>query len=236
MGSASSRNTVLPGNPMIWSAFKLSLLVSIMATIIVVLLGTSVAFVLAKRKFRGRELLDAVVTLPLVLPPTVTGYYLIVLLGRHGLIGKYLYDFTGWSVTFTWAGAVIAASVMALPLMVKSARAAIESVNPMYEVASYTLGKSELETFFRITLPIARRGMLAGVVLSFARALGEFGATLMLAGNIPGKTQTMPLAIYETVIAGENRQAQLLAFILTAVSVAAIYLTNKLTAARMPEM
>jgi molybdate transport system permease protein len=236
MGSASWRGTVLSGDPMIWSAFKLSLLVSLVATSIVVLLGTSVAFVLAKRKFRGRELLDALVTLPLVLPPTVTGYYLIVLLGRQGLIGKYLYDLTGWSVTFTWAGAVIAASVMALPLMVKSARAAIESVNPMYEVASYTLGKSELETFIRITLPLARRGMLAGVVLSFARALGEFGATLMLAGNIPGKTQTMPLAIYETVVAGEDRQAQMLALILTAVSVAAIYLTNKLTGGRTREM
>jgi molybdate transport system permease protein len=236
MGSASWRGTVLSGDSMIWSAFKLSLLVSLVATGIVVLLGTSVAFVLAKRKFRGRELLDALVTLPLVLPPTVTGYYLIVLLGRHGLIGKYLYELTGWSVTFTWAGAVIAASVMALPLMVKSARAAIESVNPMYEVASYTLGKSELETFVRITLPLASRGMLAGVVLSFARALGEFGATLMLAGNIPGKTQTMPLAIYETVVAGEDRQAQMLSLILTAVSVAAIYLTNKLTGGRMREM
>jgi molybdate transport system permease protein len=236
MGSASCRGMVLSGDSMIWSAFKLSLLVSLVATIIVVLLGTSVAFVLAKRKFRGRDLLDALVTLPLVLPPTVTGYYLIVLLGRHGLIGKYLYDLTGWSVTFTWAGAVIAASVMALPLMVKSARAAIESVNPMYEVASYTLGKSELETFVRVTLPLASRGMLAGVVLSFARALGEFGATLMLAGNIPGKTQTMPLAIYETVVAGEDRQAQMLALILTAVSVAAIYLTNKLTGGRMREL
>jgi molybdate transport system permease protein len=221
---------------MIWSAFKLSLLVSLVATIIVVLLGTSVAFILARRKFYGRELLDALVTLPLVLPPTVTGYYLIVLLGRHGLIGEYLYDLTGWSVTFTWVGAVIAAAVMALPLMVKSARAAIESVNPQYEVASYTLGKSEFETFMRITLPLAKRGMLAGLVLSFARALGEFGATLMLAGNIEGKTQTMPLAIYETVVAGENRQAQLLALILTAVSIVAIYLTNKLTGGRMREI
>jgi molybdate transport system permease protein len=221
---------------MIWPAFKLSLLVSLVATSIVVLLGTSLAFLLARRKFHGRELLDAFVTLPLVLPPTVTGYYLIVLLGRQGLIGKYLYQLTGWSVTFTWAGAVIAAAVMALPLMVKSARAAIESVNPQYEIASYTLGKSELETFVYITLPLASRGMLAGIVLSFARALGEFGATLMLAGNIPGKTQTMPLAIYETVVAGENRQAQLLALILTLVSIAAIYLTNKLTGGRMREM
>ncbi|MBO0719351.1 MAG: molybdate ABC transporter permease subunit [Blastocatellia bacterium] len=218
---------------MIWSALKLSLLVSLVATGIVVLLGTSLAFLLARRKFQGRELLDALVTLPLVLPPTVTGYYLIVLLGRHGLIGGLLYDLTGWSVTFTWVGAVIAATTMSLPLMVKSARAAIESVNPQYELASYTLGKSEFETFIRITLPLASRGMLAGIVLSFARALGEFGATLMLAGNIEGKTQTMPLAIYETVIAGEYRQAQLLAFILTAVSITAIYLTNKLTDGRM---
>src|SRR5215510_12067756 len=150
MDSASWRSTVLRafGDTMIWSAFKLSLLVTLVATVVVVLVGTAFAFVLAKRRFRGRELLDAVVTLPLVLPPTVTGYYLIVLLGRRGIIGGYLYEFTGWSVTFTWWAAVIAAGVMALPLMVKSVRAAIESVNPQYEVASYTLGKSELETFF----------------------------------------------------------------------------------------
>jgi molybdate transport system permease protein len=221
---------------MIWPAFKLSLLVTFVATFVVALCGIALAFILAKRKFRGRELLDALVTLPLVLPPTVTGYYLIVLLGRRGVIGSYIYELTGWSVTFTWWAAVIAAAIMALPLMVKSARAAIESVNPQYEVASYTLGKSELETFFRITLPLASRGIFAGVVLSFARALGEFGATLMLAGNIPGRTQTMPLAIYEAVVAGEYRQAQILALILTAVSVAAIYLTNKWTSGRVREL
>ena len=217
---------------MIWSALKLSLLVTVVATSLVVVIGTACAFILAKGKFRGRELLDAVVTLPMVLPPTVTGYYLIVLLGRRGLIGSYLYELTGWSVVFTWWAAVIAAAVMALPLMVKSARAAIESVNPQYELASYTLGKGQAATFFRITLPLGRRGIFAGIVLSFARALGEFGATLMLAGNIPGKTQTMPLAIYETVVAGENKQAQLLALILTAVSLTAIYLTNKLANSR----
>ena len=217
---------------MIWSALRLSLIVTVVATSLVVVIGTACAFILAKGKFRGRELLDAVITLPLVLPPTVTGYYLIVLLGRHGLIGSYLYELTGWSVVFTWWAAVIAAAVMALPLMVKSARAAIESVNPQYELASYTLGKGRGETFFRITLPLARRGIFAGIVLSFARALGEFGATLMLAGNIPGKTQTMPLAIYETVVAGENKQAQILALILTALSLTAIYVTNKLANSR----
>jgi molybdate transport system permease protein len=224
------------GDSMIWSAFRLSLLVALVATCVVVLIGTAFAFVLARRKFRGRELLDAIVTLPLVLPPTVTGYYLIALLGRRGLIGSFIYERTGWSVIFTWWAAVIAAVVMAAPLMVKSARAAIESVNPQYEIASYTLGKSEFETFFRVTLPLASRGVFAGVVLSFARALGEFGATLMLAGNIPGKTQTMPLAIYEAVAAGEERQARILALILTAVSVSAIYLTNKLAGNRAQGM
>jgi molybdate transport system permease protein len=214
---------------MIWSAFKLSLLVVSCATVVAGASGLAFAYLLAKREFRGKELFDAVLTMPLVLPPTVTGYYLIVLLGRRGFLGSMIYDYTGWTVTFTPWAAVVAAAVMALPLMIKTSRAALESVNPVYETASYTLGKGEAETFFRITLPLARRGVLAGLVLSFARALGEFGATLMLAGNIPGRTQTMPLAIYEAVAAGDERQAQILALILTAVSITAVYLTNRLT-------
>jgi molybdate transport system permease protein len=214
---------------MIWSAFKLSLLVVSVATVAVTLAGTALAFVLARREFRGKEALDSLVTLPMVLPPTVTGYYLILLLGRRGLLGKYLFALTGWTVAFTWEAAAIAAGVMALPLMVKSARAALESIDRRYELVSYSLGKSELETFFRVTLPLASRGILAGVVLSFARALGEFGATLMLAGNIRGKTQTMPLAIYEAFISGEDQKAQLMAVILTLTSIAVIYLTNVLT-------
>jgi molybdate transport system permease protein len=214
---------------MIWPALKLSLLVASIATLVVSVTGIALGFILAKRNFRTKELLDSILTLPLVLPPTVTGYYLIVLLGRRGLLGQYIYKLTGWTVTFTWQAAVIAASVIALPLMVKSARAAIESVDPQYEIASYTLGKSEFQTFLRITLPLARRGIIAGIILSFARALGEFGATLILAGNIPGKTQTMPLAIYEAVISGEDVRAQMLALILTGVSVAVIYITNKLS-------
>lgn len=214
---------------MLWPALQLSLLVASLSTLVVAGLGTAFGFLLAKRHFRGKELLDSLLTLPMVLPPTVTGYYLIVLFGRRGLLGSPLYEWTGWTLTFTWQAAVIAASVIALPIMIKSARAAIESIDPQYEIVSYSLGKSELETAFRITLPLARRGLLAGVVLSFARALGEFGATLMLAGNIPGKTQTMPLAIYEAVLAGEDRRAQLLALVLTGLSVAVIYLTNKLS-------
>jgi len=214
---------------MIWPAFKLSLLVVTLATLLVGVMGTALGFVLAKRQFRAKELCDAFLTLPMVLPPTVTGYYLIVLLGRRGLLGRYLYDLTGWTPAFTWEGAVLAAAVMALPIMVKSARAALESVDARFELVSYSLGKGELETFFRVTLPLAFRGLMAGIVLSFARALGEFGATLMLAGNIPGKTQTLPLAIFEAFVSGEDRQAQTLAVILTFTSVVAIFLTNVLT-------
>ena len=214
---------------MIQSALQLSLLVVFCATIIVGVLGLALAFLLAKREFRGKELFDAVLTMPLVLPPTVTGYYLIILLGRRGLLGSYIYDLTGWTFVFTWQGAVAAAVVVSLPLMIRASRASIESVNPNYEIASYTLGKSELETFFRITLPLARRGIFAGLILSFARALGEFGATLMIAGNIPGKTQTMPLAIYEAVASGDDKQAQILALILTTISILAVYLTNKIS-------
>ena len=218
---------------MIWSALQISFLVVLFATIIVGVLGLALAFLLAKRDFRGKELLDAILTMPLVLPPTVTGYYLIVLLGRNGLIGSYIYDLTGFTFVFTWQGAVIAAVIVSLPLMIRASRASIESVNPNFEIASYTLGKSELETFFRITLPLAKRGIIAGLILSFARALGEFGATLMIAGNIPGKTQTMPLAIYEAVAAGDNRQAQALALILTAISILAVYLTNKISRSKV---
>jgi molybdate transport system permease protein len=144
-------------------------------------------------------------------------------------LGAPLFRLTGWTITFTWQAAALASTVVALPLMIKAARAAIESVERKYELASFTLGKGELETFLRVTLPLARRGVLAGVVLGAARALGEFGATLMIAGNIPGQTQTLPLAIYEAVISGDDRRAQLLALILTVVSVTAVYLTNRLS-------
>lgn len=214
---------------MIFEALKLSLLVVSVSTAIVGVVGLGFSYLLAKSSFRGKEFLDAVLTMPLVLPPTVTGYYLIVLLGRRGILGSYIYELTGWSFAFTWEGAVVAAVVVSLPLMIKASRASIESVHPEFETASYTLGKGKLETFLRITLPLARRGIFAGLVLAFARALGEFGATLMIAGNIPGKTQTMPLAIYEAVASGDDHRAQLLALVLTAVSIWAIYLTNKVS-------
>src|SRR6516164_3020094 len=197
------------------SALGLSIRVAIAATVLNALIGIPLAYLLARRSFRGRALVDLVVTLPLVLPPTVTGYYLIVLLGWRG--GP-VYALTGWSVAFTWYAAVIAATVMALPLLVRTARAAIESVDREFEKAAFTLGRSEWRTALEVTLPLARNGIVAGLVLAFARALGEFGATLMLAGNIPGKTTTVPLAIYTAVQTGEMGEAVVLVLALTVLS------------------
>lgn len=197
-------------------AVWLSARVAVAATALNALVGIPLAYVLARRRFWGRGLVDLLVTLPLVLPPTVTGYYLIVLLGRRGLVGAPLYDLTGWTVAFTWYAAVIASMVMALPLLVRTARAAIESVDRDLERAAFTLGRSEWQTALTVTLPLARNGILAGLVLAFARALGEFGATLMLAGNIPGKTTTVPLAIYTAVQTGETGEVLSLVALLTA--------------------
>jgi molybdate transport system permease protein len=212
------------------SALSLSLRVAVLATVLNALVGIPLAYALARRRFRGKALLDLLVTLPLVLPPTVTGYYLIVLLGRRGWLGAPLYQATGWSVAFTWYAAVIAATVMALPLLVRTARAAIESVDRDLEKAAYTLGRSEWRTALEVTLPLARNGILAGLVLAFARALGEFGATLMLAGNIPGRTTTVPLAIYTAVQTGDSGAALVLVGILTALSCIVLIAAGRLGA------
>ena len=212
------------------SALALSLRVAVLATVVNALVGVPLAYLLARRRFAGRALLDLLVTLPLVLPPTVTGYYLIVLLGRRGWLGAPLYAATGWTIAFTWYAAVVAATVMALPLLVRTARAAIESVDRDLEKAAYTLGRSEWRTALEVTLPLARNGILAGLVLAFARALGEFGATLMLAGNIPGKTATVPLAIYTAVQTGEQSTVLVLVAILTALSCVVLVAASRLGA------
>lgn len=217
-------------SPELWSALALSLRVAVLATAVNAAVGIPLAWLLARRRFRGKSLVDLAVTLPLVLPPTVTGYYLIVLLGRRGWLGAPLYALTGWTVTFTWYAAVIAAAVMALPLLVRTARAAIDSVDRELERAAYTLGRSEWRTALEVTLPLARNGILAGLVLAFARALGEFGATLMLAGNIPGVTTTVPLAIYTAVQVGEDAAALVLVALLTALSCAVLVLAGRLGA------
>jgi molybdate transport system permease protein len=208
-------------------SLRLSLLVAAVATAFVTVIGVSIAYFLAVNRFRGKEFLDVLLTLPLVLPPTVTGYYLIVLFGRNGLVGGPVYDWTGWSIMFTWQAAVLASFVVALPLMIKTTRAAMESVDKSLVNASYTLGRNRWETALRVILPLSRKGITAGAVLSFARAMGEFGATLMVAGNIPGKTNTMPLSIYSLVNSGDWSEANTLVILLTALSGLFLYTANK---------
>jgi len=217
-------------SPELWSALVLSVRVAVLATVVNAAVGIPLAWLLARRRFRGKSLVDLAVTLPLVLPPTVTGYYLIVLLGRRGWLGAPIYAATGWTIAFTWYAAVVAATVMALPLLVRTARAAIESVDRDLEKAAYTLGRSEWRTTLEVTLPLARNGILAGLVLAFARALGEFGATLMLAGNIPGVTTTVPLAIYTAVQTGEQDTVLVLVGLLTALSCAVLIAAGRLGA------
>ena len=209
------------------SSLRLSLQVASLATLFIVLNGTLAAYLLAMKNFRGKEVLDMFLTLPLVLPPTVTGYYLIILFGRNGLLGKPVFEATGWSVMFTWQAAVLASFVVALPLMVKTARAAIESVDRDLINASYTLGHSQINTALKVIFPLAKKGLIAGAVLSFARAMGEFGATIMLAGNIPGKTDTMPIAIYSLAGSGEWSKAHVMVAVFTALSGVFLYTANR---------
>ena len=210
-----------------WFSLRLSLQVALVATLLMVLCGIPVSYLLARGKFRGRDVIDMLLTLPLVLPPTVTGYYLIILFGRNGFIGKPIYQMTGWSIMFTWYAAALAAFVVAIPLLIKTARAAIETVDKNIVQAAFALGLSEFQTVVHIVLPLARKGIMAGIVLSFARAIGEFGATLMLAGNIPGKTNTMPLAIYTSAGSGDWYKANVMVIALTVLSAVALYLANK---------
>jgi molybdate transport system permease protein len=211
-------------------SLKLSLLVASIATLVVTIVGTALGYILARTRFPGRDSIDALCMLPLVMPPTVVGFYLLGIFGKRGWLGQYIYGWTGWSPVFTWEGAVIAAAVIALPLMIKTSRAALENIDTTYESVAYTLGKSKLETIFSVTLPLAWRGLLAGMALAFTRAAGEFGATLMLAGNIPGKTQTMPLAIYQATQNGDDNVATGLVILLTVTSFISIWSINKLGA------
>lgn len=206
----------------------LTLQVSGIATLVALALGASVALVFARRDFPGRDWLDALLTLPMVLPPTVLGYYLLVLLGRHGPIGQWLQSSFGISLIFTWQGAVVASAIVCFPLVFKSARAAFEGVDHNIENAARTLGLPEIGVFARITFPLAWRGILAGTLLGFARAMGEFGATLMVAGNLPGRTQTLSLAIYDAVQAGNDPLANALVLITSATCVLILVLSSRM--------
>jgi len=211
-----------------WFPLWLSLRVASWATLISLAFGLWIAYLLANRKFHGKELVDALVTLPLVLPPTVLGYYLLVMLGRSSPLG-HLYEWTfGIPLVFTWQAAVVASTFHAIPLLVKSARAAFESVDRSYEKAARNLGASEWRVFWRVTLPLSRRAIVAATVLAFARALGDFGATLMIAGDIPGRTQTASIAIYDAVEGGDTVVARILVLVLSAVAMVIVYLANRL--------
>ena len=212
-----------------WIALALSLKVALWATLLDVVFGVALGYLLARTRFPGRDTLDAILTLPMVMPPTVLGYYLLVLIGRNGPIGDWLQHNFGINLIFTWQAAVLAAAVVAFPLVLKAARSAFETVDTQLEDAARVLGVSAFGVFMRVTLPLAWRGVLAGTLLAFARSMGEFGATLMVAGSIPGKTQTLSIAIYEAVQAGQDDTANLLVIITSVTCVAVLVLANKLT-------
>jgi molybdate transport system permease protein len=188
-----------------WSPLTISLKVSLVATVLTILVGLPIAYLLAKRRFPGRSLAIGFSSLPLVMPPTVLGYFLLVLLGRQGEIGHVYQALFHHQLVFTWQGAALAASVASSPLLISQARVSFESVDRSVEESCRVFGATELQTIWYVTLPLARRGVVAGIALSFARALGDFGATLMVAGSIPGRTRTMPLAIYDAIQTGDDR-------------------------------
>lgn len=209
----------------------LSLRVAAVSTLLAGLLGVGLAWVLTRRRFPGRALLESILLLPLVLPPTVVGFYLLILLGRSGPLGATL-EAAGMEIVFTWRAAVIAAAVASLPLVVKAVQAAFEGVDPRIEAAARTL-RSAPSVFLTVTLPLAWRGILAGLILAFARGLGEFGITLMLAGSIPGRTQTLALAIYDAVQGNDLAQANWLAFTTVVIVVGLLWLLNRLPRVRL---
>lgn len=210
----------------------LTLQIALLATLVAGGVGIALGWWMARRDFMGKDAVDALLMLPMVLPPTVLGYYLIVLIGRNGAIGQYLDRWFGINLMFTWQGAVVAASLVSLPLIYKAARAAFEEVDGRLLHAARTLGAGEFEVFVRISLPLAVRGIAAGLMLAFARAMGEFGATLMIAGNLPGKTQTLSIAIYDAVQAGNDAQALWLTLVISVVCVAVLVASSRLLRAR----
>lgn len=216
-----------------WIPLLLTLKVAGWATGLNLVLGVGVGYLLARRRFPGRDLLDALLTLPMVMPPTVLGYYLLVVLGRRGVVGLWLQENFGINLIFTWQGAVIASTIVAFPLVFKAARAAFEAVDPQYEQAARSLRCGSMAIFFRVTLPLAWRGILAGLLLAFARATGEFGATLMVAGSIPGKTRTLSIAVYEAVQAGQDDTANFLVLLTSLTCIAVLLAAGKLAPGRI---
>ena len=214
--------------PVDWFPLWLSLRVALLSTLLAAALGLALAYLLANREFRGKEALDAGLTLPLVLPPTVLGYYLLVLVGRETFLGRAYEAVFGGPLVFTWQAAVVAALLHSLPLLVKSARAALESVDHSYERAARTLGAGEWRVFAEVTIPLAARSILAALALAFARSLGDFGVTIMLAGNIPGRTQTVAVAIYDAVESGNGALARVLVLAVSGIALGVLWIANRL--------
>ena len=208
-----------------FSPLWISLKTAFLATIITSIIGIFISYKMANYKGRGRGLIDGVFTLPLILPPTVIGFFLLLICGKNGFVGKIFMSFNK-NIIFSWSATVIAATVVAFPMMYRTCRSAFEQIDKNMISAARTLGLSETKIFFKIAIPLAWPGIIGGLVLSFARALGEFGATLMIAGNIPGKTQTMPVAIFFAVEGGDMNKAMLRVFIIVAISFIMIFLLN----------
>lgn len=208
-----------------WSPFIISLKTALLATAITFVVGIVVSYFIANYKGRYKGLIDGLFTLPLVLPPTVVGFFLLVLFGKNGVIGEFLLNFDV-TIIFSWWATVISATVVAFPMMYRTSRAAFEQIDANMISAARTLGLSEWKIFYKIAIPLAWPGIIGGIVLSFARALGEFGATLMIAGNIPGRTQTMPIAIFFAVEGGDMRKAMMWVLIITFISIAMILMLN----------
>ena len=214
-------------SPAEWTAIRLSLKVAIWAVGMSLPLGVLMAFVLARKRFWGREVLDVFVHLPLILPPVVTGYFLLLLFGRRGPLGRLLWETIGFTFAFRWTGAALASAVVAFPLMVRAIRLSIEAVDRRLEDAAGTLGANPLWVFVTVTLPLILPGILAGAILAFARSLGEFGATITFVSNIPGETQTLPTAIYTfTQVPGGDTGALRLTLVSVLISSAALFLSE----------
>ena len=216
-----------------WTALALTLKVAGWATALNLVLGVGAGYAFSRWRFPGRDVLDALLTLPMVMPPTVLGYYLLVVIGSQGVVGAWLLQNFGIRLIFTWQAAVIAATIVAFPLVFKAARAAFENVDPQWEDAARTLGLGEWGIFLRVSLPLAWRGILAGLLLAFARALGEFGATLMVAGSIAGQTQTLSIAVYEAVQAGQDDTANFLVMVTSLVCLAVLLSAGRLVPGRV---
>jgi len=210
-----------------WNIILFTLVVCALSTLCILPFGLALAWLLARKRWRGKVLVETLLTLPLVIPPVATGLILLKLFGRRGPIGAFLFQSFHLDIVFTWRAVVIAAAVMSFPLLVRAARVGFESVDVHLEEIALTLGAGPFRTFFTVTLPLAARAISAGIILAFARAIGEFGATILVAGNIPGRTTTISLKIYEAVILGQDAVAWRLVIICLVISFAAIWLSER---------